>query len=119
MELCPGGFVTPAGTLFADARADQTVIDEDCDGQATVILDAGEPAAPISCIWSELLPLGTILAFEKVLGTSCDIEVPLDVGDHEITLTVTKTTDGAETEDSVVVTVTLPVECEGEAGGGA
>lgn len=102
---CGGG----SPELIVVVGPDQTILDDDCDGQATVVLNAAGSydtgGAPISYTWTEN---------GATLGTASYIELPLTVGEHLITLTVTRSTDGAEAEDSVLATVRPADECEAE-----
>ncbi|MFP4028738.1 MAG: Ig-like domain-containing protein, partial [Candidatus Brocadiia bacterium] len=88
----------------ADAGSDQTVADADDNGSEIVTLDGSGSSDPDGTItsysWSED---GTEIA------TGATPEVELEVGTHEITLTVTDE-DGATESDSVTVTVNALID---------
>ncbi|MBS3762598.1 MAG: tandem-95 repeat protein, partial [Planctomycetes bacterium] len=86
----------------ADAGADQTVADTDNDGSETVSLDGSASSDPD----------GTIASYSWIedateIATGATPEVTLDVGTHDITLTVTDD-DGATDSDTVTITISDP-----------
>ena len=87
----------------ADAGADQVVVDEDDDGAEFVLLDGSgsyDPDGKIVWYRWALTEGSRVLA----VGPEPKCEVPLAVGQHDITLTVTDDR-GAQDSDSVLVAV--------------
>ncbi len=101
-EIC-GGSSTPSNNPpEADAGSDQTIIDQDGNGNEQITLDGSASSdsdgSITSYVWKEN---GTQIA------TGINPSVSLNVGAHTITLVV-QDNDGATGSDSVVVTVNSP-----------
>ena len=99
--------VGPPNGLVADAGPDQTVIDTNHSGSASVTLDGSASFdlnnTIVSYIWND----GTS---EIATGESPTISLPL--GMHTITLTVTNN-DGITDSDSVAIIVRSPISASG------
>lgn len=82
----------------ASAGADQALTDQNDDGSEVVVLvgsAADDDGSIASYVWSDGL---------SVIGTTASISPTLDVGTHELTLTVTDN-GGATSSDSVTVVI--------------
>ncbi len=98
-----GPFAAENQPPVADAGADQVVVDEDGDGAEFVLLDGSGSYDPDGkIVWHRwaLTEGSQVLA----VGQEPKCEVPLAVGQHDITLTVTDDR-GAQSSDSLRVTV--------------
>ncbi|MCU0462948.1 MAG: PKD domain-containing protein [Anaerolineae bacterium] len=84
---------------FANADSDQTIMDSDNSGSETIILDGSASTDSDRAIVSYLWTLAGI-----EIATGVISEVSLDVGIHEITLTVTDD-DGLTAVDTVTITI--------------
>jgi len=92
---------SPPGNQFpvADAGADQTVIDDDGNGDELMTLDGSASFDPDGIIIGYEWKSG-----ENVLGTDAVIDVIFPVGEWPIILTVTDN-EGATDSDEVIITV--------------
>ena len=118
----PVGMITDLGAyeygsvpaVAADAGEDQTVVDANGDGWEFVTVDG-------SGSYSVFDPITTYTWTYQgaYLGSGATLAVPLGVGEHTLTLTIT--TEGGQTDsDDVVVTLTgetaTPGDCDGDGG---